>query len=177
MIAVSLAIPTLAATVALLAIFTIAKRRSDQRGPALSRPAVEAYLSGFGLSDRETEVAQLCIAGASRDEIARALAISPETVKKHVVSLYRKTGTRTRFNLLHRYYASRAPSSPVAKLDGFCLSAREREIADRILDGLDNRAIAKFFFISVGTVRRHVKTIYAKTGVHSRLEFLNLFYR
>lgn len=160
-IAHALAIPTRIA-----AFFAFAKRR----------PA-DAYLAGRGLSDREIEVAQLCIAGASRAEIAQKLAISPETVKKHVVSLYRKTGTRTRFGLLHQYYASRAPSPPVATLRGFSLSAREREIADRMRDGLDNGAIATDLFISVGTVRRHVRTIYAKTGVHSRLEFLNLFYR
>jgi DNA-binding CsgD family transcriptional regulator len=160
-IAHALAIPTRIA-----AFFAFAKRR----------PA-DAYLAGRGLSDREIEVVQLCIAGASRAEIAQKLAISPETVKKHVVSLYRKTGTRTRFGLLHQYYASRAPSPPVATLRGFSLSAREREIADRMRDGLDNGAIATDLFISVGTVRRHVRTIYAKTGVHSRLEFLNLFYR
>lgn len=43
-----------------------------------------------GLSARELEVLTLIARGRSNEEIARALFISPHTVKNHVSSIYRK---------------------------------------------------------------------------------------
>ena len=53
--------------------------------------------------------------------------------------------------------------------------AREREVLDLLLDGQDNRAIANDLFISVGTVKSHVHTIFRKCGVSSRSELLQSF--
>lgn len=48
------------------------------------------------LSARELEVLTLIGRGRANDEIARALFISPHTVKNHVSSIYRKLGVRDR---------------------------------------------------------------------------------
>lgn len=48
------------------------------------------------LSSRELEVLTLIGRGRSNDEIARALFISPHTVKNHVSSIYRKLNVRDR---------------------------------------------------------------------------------
>lgn len=52
--------------------------------------------SEHGLSLREQEVLALLCTGATNREIAAALHVGPETVKKHARSLYRKLGARNR---------------------------------------------------------------------------------
>lgn len=47
---------------------------------------------GFGLSDREIEVAALMVTGATNGAIARRLCIAYGTVAKHVCSVYEKLG-------------------------------------------------------------------------------------
>ena len=50
------------------------------------------------------------------------------------------------------------------------LSPREAEVHELLAQGLTNEEIAKLLFISVSTTKVHVKHIYAKLGVRSRLE-------
>jgi LuxR family maltose regulon positive regulatory protein len=62
-------------------------------GPA--RPAAERALPE-PLSARELEVLRLIAAGLTNREIAAALSISPETVKKHTAGIYGKLGAGNR---------------------------------------------------------------------------------
>jgi DNA-binding NarL/FixJ family response regulator len=57
-----------------------------------------------------------------------------------------------------------------AKLD--LLTAREREVAALIAQGLKNKEIAGRLFISETTVRHHLTSIYAKLAVPDRLSLL-----
>lgn len=50
----------------------------------------------LGLSDREREVLGLMAAGSTNPEIAKALHLSPHTVKEHTSSVYRKLEVRNR---------------------------------------------------------------------------------
>jgi len=50
------------------------------------------------------------------------------------------------------------------------LSPREREVLSYLARGLCDRDIAQELFISVRTVQTHLSHIYAKLGVHSRIE-------
>ena len=52
------------------------------------------------------------------------------------------------------------------------LSNRERELVALIARGHDTNAVAKQMFISPYTVQDHLKSIFDKLGVHSRLELL-----
>lgn len=54
------------------------------------------------------------------------------------------------------------------------LTPREREIVQQLLEHRRTRQIAKKLFISVHTVRNHLKAIYAKLGVHSQAELMEL---
>jgi DNA-binding NarL/FixJ family response regulator len=55
------------------------------------------------------------------------------------------------------------------------LSAREREVARLLLQGLSNPAIAQVLGIAVFTVKDHVKSILSKTGAAGRAELAARF--
>lgn len=50
------------------------------------------------------------------------------------------------------------------------LSDREREVAERVAQGLSNTEIARALFLSLPTVKTHLGRIFAKLGVDSRLQ-------
>jgi DNA-binding NarL/FixJ family response regulator len=51
-----------------------------------------------------------------------------------------------------------------------CLSAREREIAVLVAKGMTNQEIAAATFVSVNTVKTHLRRIYQQLGISSRKE-------
>lgn len=63
-------------------------------------------------------------------------------------------------NLFRQY----VPQRPEKDL----LSQREREILGLLVEGLSNEAIAEKLFISLLTVRNHIRHIYEKLHVHSK---------
>ncbi|MCF6295316.1 MAG: response regulator transcription factor [Flavobacteriaceae bacterium] len=54
------------------------------------------------------------------------------------------------------------------KNDTFSLTPREQEVLQLLVDGLDNDSIADKLFISVQTVRNHIRHIYNKLHVHTK---------
>ena len=50
----------------------------------------DAAIRSLGLSPRECEILEMLASGASNKELARALGISPNTVKTHVAKVYEK---------------------------------------------------------------------------------------
>lgn len=67
--------------------------------------------------------------------------------------------------------ASGGASRPV---DALGLTAREREVAQVVAEGLSNREVANRLFISVRTVTSHLDHIYTKLGISSRRELAQL---
>ena len=55
--------------------------------------------SAFGLSPREFDVIAEIVGGATNKDIAAALRISEETVKRHLTNIFDKTGASTRLEL------------------------------------------------------------------------------
>lgn len=70
----------------------------DPTRPAHHVTVVQKAL--FGLSERETEVADLLLAGHSPESLAATLAISPNTAKVHLRGLFLKTGTNRQCDLV-----------------------------------------------------------------------------
>ena len=66
---------------------TLTRRRSPS---ATGFACNEAALASLGITVRELQVLQQLAKGGSNKEIARALSCSPNTVKTHTASLYRK---------------------------------------------------------------------------------------
>jgi DNA-binding NarL/FixJ family response regulator len=57
------------------------------------------------------------------------------------------------------------------------LTTREKEILQLVTHGISNDAIAEKLFISVQTVRNHIKNIYDKLQVHSRAQVVAKAFR
>ena len=57
----------------------------------------------FDISTREVEVLGLLLMGLNNAEIATRLFISPNTVRNHVYSIYKKTGVKNRMQLRHLF--------------------------------------------------------------------------
>ena len=64
--------------------------------------------------------------------------------------------------------AAAAASAPLPGLD--TLSAREREVAEAVAEGLTNKQVAARLGITERTVKAHLATVFEKTGVRDRLQ-------
>ena len=67
-----------------------------RRGPRASTRANPA-----GLTQRETEVLALVVAGLRNAEIAEQLYLTPKTVSHHLSAIYTKLGVETRTEAAH----------------------------------------------------------------------------
>lgn len=85
-----------------------------------------------------------------------AAPLEGERAGEVAVNLRAATATE-KFALLCRVYA---------------LSQREREVVALLVGALDTRAIAERLFISNHTVQDHLKSVFAKMGIHSRRQLL-----
>lgn len=63
---------------------------------------LEARGDPVGLSNREREVLGLVATGATNNQIAAQLFLSPHTVKDHISSIFRKLGVRNRAEAVQR---------------------------------------------------------------------------
>jgi len=61
-------------------------------------------------------------------------------------------------------------SATPAMRSRYGLTSRESEVLELLLQGLGNREISERLFMSVNTLKFHLKNIYGKLGVHSRSE-------
>ncbi|MBP5192613.1 MAG: response regulator transcription factor [Eubacterium sp.] len=52
------------------------------------------------------------------------------------------------------------------------MTGREREIASLLAEGLNNKQIADKLYISEGTVKNYISSIYDKTGIHDRVKLV-----
>jgi len=62
----------------------------------------EAFISKFGITDREREIILKVMQGKSNADIAGELFISLATVKTHLHNIYTKVGIDSRYDLLVR---------------------------------------------------------------------------
>ena len=72
----------------------------------LDQSIIERYVSENGLSPREAEILYKVLQGASTKEIAESLFIEAGTVRNHLSSIFRKTGTHSRMELAASAYVN-----------------------------------------------------------------------
>ena len=66
----------------------------------------------------------------------------------------------------------RMPQQPEPEPAYGSFTVREQEIAALLVEGLTNRQIADRLYISEGTVKNYISTIYDKTGIHDRVKLV-----
>jgi len=79
---------------------------------------------GTALSPRERTVAELAARGQTNKEIAAKLFISPQTVDKHMHSVMRKMGARSRTELAYRLVSGDRAGAPGWRYDCTCRGRR-----------------------------------------------------
>jgi DNA-binding CsgD family transcriptional regulator len=62
----------------------------------------EAAIGALGLSPRECEILALLASGQSNKEMARALGISPNTIKTHIARVYEKLEVQKRIQAVEK---------------------------------------------------------------------------
>jgi DNA-binding CsgD family transcriptional regulator len=90
----------LAASFAALGLWA-GQRLTRRRAPAAFQRN-DAAIRSLGLTPRECEILGLLAAGQSTKEIARQLAISPNTAKTHMANVYQKLEVQRRTQAIHK---------------------------------------------------------------------------
>lgn len=79
----------------------VGRKLTPQR-PAQGFVRNEAAIRSLGLSPRECEILALLASGQSNKEMARSLAISPNTIKTHVARVYGKLEVARRVQAIEK---------------------------------------------------------------------------
>jgi DNA-binding CsgD family transcriptional regulator len=79
----------------------VGQRLTPRAAPAEFRRNEEAIRS-LGLTPRECEILGQLASGQSNKEMARALSISPNTVKTHIAKVYEKLGVERRVQAIEK---------------------------------------------------------------------------
>lgn len=67
------------------------------------------------------------------------------------------------------------PKAATVKPDDFGLTSREKEVLEHLAKGSSNKEISNNLFVSVETVKSHIKNIYKKLEVKNRMEAAKTF--
>ncbi|HJQ49659.1 MAG TPA: LuxR C-terminal-related transcriptional regulator [Gaiellaceae bacterium] len=127
---------------------------------------------GDGKRDRTESRLRTVIEGGACDPIVIAVRAAPQlgafiAAQSHWRSWFQRLLTASRDASLAASLGLRVPREAKAKTG---LSPRETEVHELLAQGLTNEEIAKLLYISLSTTKVHVKHIYEKLGVRSRLE-------
>ncbi len=94
-----------ACSVFILVLWLKARKRYEAH--AKQRPiSFKKFCSENDISNRETEVLDLLLAGKSNAEIQETLFISKNTVRNHVHNIYQKLGIKNRVELVNRVHGT-----------------------------------------------------------------------
>jgi DNA-binding CsgD family transcriptional regulator len=69
-----------------------------------------------------------------------------------------------------------SPAVPQAMMRAFGITRRERDVIEKLLEGKSDREIAEELYISPRTVDTHLRTVFRKCSVRSRLQLTRLVY-
>ncbi len=97
-----------------------------------------------------------CVEVAELVRVIRSVCGGQETVSPFLVNLAMENGLDA--------------ADPGEPLDPITLTQREKDILKAIIDGRSNKEISDALFISVETVKSHVKSLYHKLQVRNRVE-------
>jgi len=103
-------------------------------------------------------------------ELHGVLGDEARRIAEHGARIYSKGIRNSR--RLDGQYGQRTIEDVNAMLERTPLTPRERDVVGRLLSGASTRQIAKSTGLTVATVNTYLKRIFAKLGVHSRVELV-----
>ncbi len=117
-------------------------------------------------SDSQNDYVQVVRLGA------RGLVLKADDPKKLFAAIRAVADGELAFSdeIAHSILEAMVSDQPVAPSSMARLSERERQIAYMVARGMRNRDIAADLTISENTVKRHLQSIFSKTGSRDRLE-------
>lgn len=142
----------------------------DVRMPGLSGPELQAELAARGV---DLPIVFLTGHGDVRTSVQAMKAGALDFLEKPVLGALLVERVRAALSVAaERRRVAEARARVRARFDR--LSAREREVAELVLDGLSNKEIARRLFISHRTVEVHRAHIMQKLGAETLLELARL---
>ncbi len=119
----------------------------------------------FTVFDDDEKIFEAIKAGASGYILKKS---SPEEITESITSLY-NGGAPMTASIARKVIQSFQQITPTNK-DDFQLTTRENEILFSLIDGLSYKKLAEKYFISISTVRTHIRHIYEKLHVNSKAQ-------
>jgi DNA-binding NarL/FixJ family response regulator len=121
------------------------------------------------VTSRDQQVLDLLVQGCSNKEIGCQLQISPRTVKQHLRMLFVRAGIREGVKRVKLAgYAHEDERTIKPPCEG--LNPRESQISLLVWKGLTNRKIGEIVGTSEQAIKNHLRGVFDKLGVWSRLE-------
>jgi DNA-binding CsgD family transcriptional regulator len=115
--------------------------------PAAAHDVAPLVALAYGLSERERQIARLCMEGRSTKQMAQTLGLSPYTVQDHLRAIFEKTGARTRGELVGQvfleHYVPRWEELDDPPAGWFAMESSAPHRGNGSRDGLDQELAAK----------------------------------
>jgi DNA-binding NarL/FixJ family response regulator len=122
--------------------------------------AISGGADGYLLKDSGKDA----ILGAIKQIMGGISVLDPKVMQRLTALAFKRTP------LQPEPAYKRMPLQPEPAYGDF--TEREQEIAALLAEGLTNRQIADRLYISEGTVKNYISTIYDKTGIHDRVKLV-----
>jgi DNA-binding NarL/FixJ family response regulator len=150
-------------------------------GQSVLIPAPKTPPTSLGaspLSQRAQEILDLTVSGLTSRQIGERLGLSSRTVENHLRDIYARLGVNSRAQLVRaavggQIMSARPEASVVVEPEtprSLELTPMERRIAALVVQGLTNRQIAARIYVSRHTVDAHLRAIFRKLRVSSRVQ-------
>lgn len=119
----------------------------------------------FTVFDDDEKIFEAIEAGACGYLLKKS---SPEEITEAIVSLYH--GGAPMSASIARKVIQSFQHIPTTNKEDYQLTTRENEILHSLVDGLSYKKLAEKHFISISTVRTHIRHIYEKLHVNSKAQ-------
>lgn len=134
---------------------------------------LEAELDGIDIAEfiNSRTKAKIIFLTSYSDEktVAKVLDCKPIG---YIVKPFNKVQLTTTLELFMKTHGIKGKANYQQTMDDISLTEKERQIMALIMEGKSNAAIAEKSFLSVNTIKFHLKNIYAKADVSSKAELL-----
>lgn len=126
----------------------------------------------MNLTQREQQVYDLMITGASQRTTAKVIGFSVRSVKQHSAHIFRKLDAHSAREVVAKHYMGMGCTNENGMPGAELLSKAERRVYDQLITGISRKQMAANIFLSEHTVRFHLRVISQKLGTNSMLEIV-----